>query len=281
MIWLKRIAILFLLLLLIAFGFIQYKMYEAKNGFAKYETTPHQVDIPEDKISILILSKTTAYRHSKAMPAFNRMMHGLAEKNDWFVYETEDAGIINADQLPQFEIIIWNNSTGPVLNEEQRTLVAAFVERGGTFLGIHGAGDDSHKWPWYIKNVIGTEFSHHPIKNHIQEAEVKVPLAQQDSTWQLTPLWTHADEWYIFKSHPKAKEFNILYEIDGTKIDPNGNLLWFRGMDFGMGINHPIAWNKKVKEGHTFYTSMGHTPETYSNPNFVSLIEQAIWVGAK
>ena len=73
----------------------------------------------------------------------------------------------------------------------------------------------------------------------------------------------------------------MIYQIDGTKIDPNGDLLFLvSGFDYGMGLVHPVAWTNQVGQGRSFYTSIGHTAETFSNKNFVQILARAIkWAG--
>ena len=250
-------------------------MQKAFYGFAKYETTPHEINLPVDRPCILVFSKTTAYRHKKAIGAANALIQQLASNHGWFIYQTEDAGIFNAAQIAQFDLLIWNNSTGTVLTDEQRINFQEYILNGGGFVGIHGSGDKSHQWPWYVENIIGAEYSHHPIKNHIQESEVFLE-PELDSIWNLHKSWTLNEEWYIFKSSPSEKGFTITHAIDGTSIDPNGNILWLRDFDFGMGREHPVAWHKEVGKGRSFYTSLGHLPETYEKQEFTTLLEQAI-----
>jgi type 1 glutamine amidotransferase len=226
----------------------------------------------------LLFSKTTGFRHGQAIEASIPIFESLAEKNQWSLYSTEDAGIINSEELTQFDVVIWNNSTGRCLTDDQRTLLEDYIKSGGSFLGIHGSGDHSHHWDWYIDHLIGAEFSHHPIKNQIQNTVVKWN-EDLDSTLTagLSNNWEHEDEWYVFYGSPEENGFTILYEIDGTSIDSNGNLpLLESDKDFGMGKNHPVAWYKNIEEGKAFYTSMGHMGSAFQNDNFVSLLENAL-----
>jgi type 1 glutamine amidotransferase len=163
-----------------------------------------------------------------------------------------------------------------VLNEEQQMTLQKYVENGGTLLGIHGAGDDSHhEFQWYEQNLLGTRFSHHPLNPQFQKAKVSL----QDTTFSamISKEFEGNDEWYVFFHQPTNA--TIVYSIDGDKILPSGNMLWMKDKNFGMGKNHPVAWHKEVGKGKTFYTSMGHSKEVWANPNFVKLIEEAIYWG--
>jgi hypothetical protein len=46
-------------------------------------------------------------------------------------------------------------------------------------------------------------------------------------------------------------------------------------VDLRMG-NHPIAWTQCIGKGRSFYTAIGHRPESYSEPNTNRLIEQGL-----
>ena len=43
-----------------------------------------------------------------------------------------------------------------------------------------------------------------------------------------------------------------------------------------MGDDHPIAWSRVIGKGRMFYSAIGHLPETYDNPNYVRMLEEAI-----
>lgn len=272
--WLKRILFLLLIVLIAGGIFLGRFIYKAKIGFENYDTEPHGIEIPSDQPAILVISKTNGFRHGEAIEASRPMLDQLAKSENWFLYETEDTGIINAKELNQFDVVVWNNSTGPVLNEAQQKLLESFVQNGGGFVGIHAAGDASKRWPWYHEHLIRADFSHHPIKNQFQKTTVtKSNIA--DSSWINLPIsFDQTDEWYVFFDQPRNT--NILYTIDGTEIDPNGNLLMIKDKDFGMGEVHPVAWYHTEGAGKVFYTSMGHTGETFSHPAVVELIRAAI-----
>ena len=267
------LGIVVLFVILIA-GFI----YKVKNGFpVSYEKEKPAINFPKDQAAVLLFSKTTGFRHSEAITASKKMFAELAVKNHWFLYETEKGGVFNPEQLAKFQVVIFNNSTGAVLNAAQQQALENYVENGGGLIGIHGAGDDSHHWDWYEKNLLGAKFSHHPIKHQLQSAEVMLqPLADSTLWDQLPAQWSHTDEWYVFFENPLKNGFTGVYTIDGEAIDPDGNILFVSSKNFGMGKTHPVAWFKSMGKGLTFYTSMGHTGQTFQEPEFVQLLENVV-----
>ena len=242
-----------------------------------YETDAPHIDFPEGKTNVLLFSKSTAFRHGESIEAGKKVFEDLSKKNNWFLYSTEEGGVFNPEQLAKFHVVVFNNSTGRALTDEQQTAFENYVEQGGRMIGIHGSGDDSHHWDWYVQNLVGSEFSHHPIDPQLQEAQVSLEQVP-DSTIALglTASWTQTDEWYVFFENPRAKGFNIIYSIDGEKINPSGNILWMTEKNFGMGKDHPVAWYRTVGKGRTFYTSIGHSAEAWRQEPFVKMLENFV-----
>jgi uncharacterized protein len=253
-------------------------IYKIKNGFpVSYETEAPSIDFPEGQTTVLLFSKSTAFRHGESIEAGKNVFADLAKKNNWFLFSTVEGGVFNKEQLDKFDVVIFNNSTGRVLNDEQQVALEIYVQNGGSLIGIHGAGDDSHHWDWYEQNLMGAKFSHHPIDPQFQEATVSInPVPDSAIIQGLPETWEHTDEWYVFFENPRAKGFNILFTIDGEKINPSGNILWMKDKGFGMGKDHPVAWYRKSGNGRTFYTSMGHDAGAWSEPAFVKMLENAV-----
>ncbi len=251
-------------------------LYKVQNGFpVSYETQQPVLDVPPNQPAILVFSKTTGFRHGESIDASLPVFSEMARRNNWFVYKTEEGGVFNPQQLRRFRVVIFNNSTGRVLSDEQQQALSQYVEAGGALVGIHGAGDNSHHWAWYEQNLLGTRMSHHPISPQLQKTDVHVE-STVDSTLirNLPTSWVHEDEWYVFLGQPKG--VRVVSYINGNKIVSNGNMLWIRDKNFGMGEYHPVAWYRTVGKGKTFYTSMGHSKDVWQDAQFVQLVENAL-----
>jgi uncharacterized protein len=247
-------------------------IYKIKNGFpVSYETEKPQLDIPSGTHAILLFSKSTGFRHAGSIAAGKLAIKAMAEKNGWSLYETESGGVFNPEQLTRFDVIVFNNSTGRVLNEAQQKALQDRIEGGARWVGIHGSGDFSHPWPWYVNNLIGAEFSHHTLKPGEQDAEVLMDGQDDTTARPMLHQWMAKDEWYVFSGEPKNAQ--VLYHIDGTKINPDGNILFTKDMNFGMGVHHPVAWTKTVGKGQSYYTSMGHSDSTWQREGFLKMVE--------
>src|SRR5688572_22793828 len=253
-------------------------MYKVKYGFpVSYETDAPTIDFPSGQRAVLLFSKSTGFRHGESIERGKQVFGDLAKKNNWFLYGTDEGGVFNAEQLAKFDVVIFNNSTGRLLNDDQQEVLQQYVENGGSLIGIHGAGDDSHHWDWYEQNLVGSLFSHHSLNPQFQKTEITLDAVQDSLMSQGLPArWTHADEWYVFFENPRDKGFNIIYTIDGEKINPDGNIMFTKDKNFGMGKDHPVAWYRTTGKGRTFYTSMGHDASAWKQDAFVRMLENAV-----
>jgi type 1 glutamine amidotransferase len=83
--------------------------------------------------------------------------------------------------------------------------------------------------------------------------------------------WVMNDEWYSFKTNPRAAGAHVIATLDERTYSPVGMMK----MDLRMG-DHPIAWTNCIGKGRMFYSAIGHRPETYSEPHYVAMLEAAI-----
>ncbi len=49
---------------------------------------------------------------------------------------------MNQEQLVKFRVVVWNNTSGDTLTEDQRAAFKSWMENGGSFVGTHGSGGD-------------------------------------------------------------------------------------------------------------------------------------------
>lgn len=233
--------------------------------------------------NILVFSKTHGYRHHDAISAAKAMFSSIAERQNWSLFQTENAAIFSPEILAYFDVVVWNNATGPLLTAAQRQAFKDFLLQGGGFVGIHAAGDASHSdWRWYQQQVIRANFTGHPMFPQFQSTTL---LFETDSNHPAIKHFNrsvnHIDEWYCFEQSPRDK-VDVLAVIDeqGMNFMALNSRSQFSFGNLAMGDDHPVIWSHQLGSGRVFYSALGHNVESYRRPDFITMHEQAlIWAG--
>ena len=208
-----------------------------------------------EKPLILVFSKTDGFRHASieaGKPAFQKM----ANEKGFTVEYSEDASVFTATNLKRFNAIVFLNTTGNILNEDQQAEFERYIQAGGGYLGIHAATDCEYEWPWYGR-LAGAFFLDHPNPNNIQKGKFYVVQKNHWATQGMPDTFERTDEFYSFKSIDPT--INVLVKIDEKSYQGGKN-----------GDNHPISWYHEFDGGRAFYTAMGHTDETFQEPLFLN-----------
>ncbi len=220
--------------------------------------------ITQPAFGVLVFSKTDGFRHD-SIPVGIETLAKLGEANNFTTTATEDSATFTSENLSKYKVIVFLNTTGDVLDPSQQDALQNYINKGGGYVGIHAAADTEYDWPWYGE-LVGGYFKSHP---HIQQATVQVLDQKHISTAHLPKSWTRSDEWYDYKALPPAKA-KILAKLDTSTYQGHT-----------MGENHPIAWYQTIEKGRSWYTGMGHTQETYADPDFQKHVLGGILWAAK
>jgi type 1 glutamine amidotransferase len=201
--------------------------------------------------NILIFYKTKGFYH-KSIPAGLAAIQKLGKENNFTTDTTNNADVFTKDNLKKYNAVIFLSTTGDILDSGQQAAFENYIRTGGGFVGIHAATDTEYDWPWYNK-LVGAYFESHPAQ---QDAEIKVINRNHPSTKHLPEVWKRKDEWYNFKSiNPDIK---VLATLDESTYKGGKN-----------GSNHPVIWYHEFDGGRSFYTELGHTDESFSEPLYL------------
>ena len=209
--------------------------------------------------NVLIFHKTAGFQHNSITTAYQTITD-LGTTNKFRVKETNNAKIFESGELSKYDLVMFLNTTGDVLNENQQQYFEEYINSGGSFFGIHSAADTEYEWKWYGR-LVGAYFTDHP---EIQTAEVKVLKPKHPTVSHLPGTWTRNDEWYNYRIIQPDLKVLLNLEEDTYK---GGN----------MGESHPIAWYQDLPGGgKSVYTGGGHSIESYVEPLFVEHLLQCI-----
>ncbi len=209
---------------------------------------------------ILVFSKTEGYRHASIEPgklAFEKM----AKEKGFTVDMTEDATQFTTANLKRYRAIVFLNTTGDVLNADQQGEFERYIQAGGGYVGIHAATDCEYNWPWY-GHLAGAYFLDHPGPENVLNGKFYVVQKNHWATQGMPDEFERKDEFYSFKQIDPT--INVLVKIDEKSYKGGKN-----------GDDHPMSWYHEFDGGRAFYTAMGHTDETFSEPLFLN----HVWAG--
>ncbi len=236
-------------------------------------TTPTAVGIDdkrsddEGRYQVLVFSKTAGFRHDSIPEGVSLVMR-LGAANGFDVDATENSALFTDEMLRRYRVVIFMNTTGDVLDDEQQAAFERFIQRGNGFVGVHAASDTEYDWPWYTK-LVAAQFASHP---HIQDATIEVVDRDHPSTRHLAEKWDRTDEWYNFRDPPKEKAGGSLRVL--ARLDTSS----FEGST--MKGDHPIMWCQVFDGGRAWYTALGHTKESYAERDFQKMLLGGIqWAG--
>ena len=215
--------------------------------------------------AILLFTKTNGFRHVEAIKVGVPEFENMAADEGWSVFHTENGAVFNAQDLAKFDLVIFHCATGDMLSLEQRAAFEAWLQGGGAWMGIHSAGDGSHKeWRWYTDTLIGADYNAHILNPQFQPADIIIEQPEHPVMTGLPKDWNHEEEWYSWHSSSRLGGVNVLATVDESTYTPVQKLLTSEN-DLRMG-DHPIIWTRCVGQGSAFYSALGHSGDTYLDP---------------
>jgi cytochrome c len=213
------------------------------------------------KINVLVFSKTAAFRH-ESIGAGTAALAKMAKEKGFTATYSEDAALFTEKELQKYNAVVFLNTTGDILNAEQQTSFERYIQGGGGYVGIHAATDCEYEWAWYGQ-LAGAYFLDHPIQpSNVQKGKFVVTQKNHWATQGMPDEFERSDEFYSFKNI--SPSINVVLKIDEKSYIGGKN-----------GDNHPMSWYQEFNGGRSFYTAMGHTDETFSEPLFLN----HLWAG--
>ena len=221
-----------------------------------------------DQPRIHVFHLATGYRHA-SIDAGIPALKALGAREGLQVEASEDPTVFDAQTLRRFRAVMFLNTTTQRqkpdtewLVGERQAALQAFVRAGGGVVGIHAAADSHYGWDWYGR-LMGARFAKHPPGT--PQGSLAVTDPKHPALGGLPARFDRPDEWYYFDDYdPTAR---VLVTLDPASIgqaDANPN---------------PISWVRTYDGGRVFYTAMGHTPESFSDPLVLNHIAAGLkWV---
>ena len=249
--------------------------------YGRSQTQPQNTGTvpPKGMAHILVIGQTKGFEHdsvSQAMATIWRMGH---ESRLWDAMLRTDTELItkkaikdrNRKDLNYFSALIFTSTTGELdLTDDQKSDMMSFIKDDGKgFVGVHAALDTNYKWPEYGE-MIGGWFNEHPWFTF------NAPIILEDPNFPAVRHFPHEfvkyDEIYQPKEWSRDK-VNVLLSLDASKLDYNNPRVHRQDHDFA------VAWSKTYGKGRVFYSTLGHTNDSWDDPDIQKMYFEAIkWV---
>jgi uncharacterized protein len=227
---------------------------------------------------ILVISQTKGWEHESipdGMAAIYNMGH---DSGLWDTTLRTDTELItkkslkmNGKNLDYFDALIFLSTTDELdLDDGQKRDMMSFIKEDGKgFVGIHAALDTNFTWPEYGE-MIGGWFDQHPWSTF------NAPIINEDPNFPAVRHFPKAfvkyDEIYQPKEWSRDK-VNVLLSLDPAKLDYTAPNIHRTDHDFA------VAWAKDYGKGRVFYSTLGHTRESWDDPDIRTMYFEAIkWV---
>jgi len=204
------------------------------------------------KPKVLVFYKTNGYHHASIANGLTAITK-LGAENGFDVDSTADSTRFRRKILKKYAALIFLSPTGKVFGPNEEKALQEYIQHGGGYVGIHSATDCEYNWQWY-GDLVGGYFSSHPKEQQV--AKLIVVDKDNAATKGLPDPWERKDEWYNFKY--LNPDIHVLLKIDEGS---------YTGGE--MNGNHPMAWYHAFEGGRSFYTELGHTDESYSDPLYL------------
>ena len=227
------------------------------------------------KKTILILGATRGWQHDSITDAMVTIRNLGKESGLWVCFIRTDYAWLtkgdtgpNGKNLTRFDALVFVNTTGEMeLSDAQKKELLSYVhDEGKGFVGVHAALDANYKWPEYGA-MIGGWFDEHPWNTF------DAPIVREDAAFpavkHLRPEFVKKDEIYQAKSWSRDK-VNVLLRLDESKLKYGDKRIKRDDRDFA------VAWAKMYGKGRVFYSTLGHTNESWSDPDVTTMYAEAI-----
>jgi uncharacterized protein len=217
-----------------------------------------------DSISHALATIERLGRESGAYITYIRTDSQLLTKQPISVGERKN---VNAKNLNFFDAIFYMGTGEGDLTKQQKADLLSFVKEDGKgFIGAHTGDDAYFTWPEFGE-MIGGYFDNHPWG--VFDAPVIVEDPSFPAMKPFPLAFTIHDEIYQHKDFSRDK-VRVLARLDASKLDFPKPLIHRTDKDF------PVAWAKMYGKGRVFYSTFGHTDESWDDPRVQKMYLEAI-----
>lgn len=223
------------------------------------------------ELSVIVFTRENQWSHP-SNPIAADALAALADERDWSATVTDDPSIFTAGRLDDTDVVVFSITSGNILDDPARAALESYFASGGGFVGTHSASSTEQDWPFY-KTLVPATFWTHPTNPSERAGLITIENRNHPLAAGLPRSWMRTDEWYTFYERPEELGVDVVLALDESSLGAE-----YASSELAVGY-HPLAWTHDHAGGRAFYTALGHTPESYAEPEFMEMLARGIeWV---
>ena len=152
------------------------------------------------------------------------------------------------------------------LSEDQLQAVLNFVRDGKGFIGTHAAADALYESEEYRELLGGGLFEAHPWT---QSVGIKVEDEGNPAVSHFDDTFYIRDEIYVLDENPRWNS-DVMASLDMNSVGV------IQGPADATRNDYPVAWMRTYGDGKVFYTKLGHFPDVWRTPGYLTHLLQGM-----
>ncbi len=229
----------------------------------------------QDGFRVLHFTKTTGFDHNTRAQS-SAMFSDIGSSRGFTITDTQDTDLFDElDSLLKFPVIIFSNTSSnnnnPALSSSQQANFKAYIDAGGSFIGIHAASDAyrNNNWKFYTDTILGAVVQNGPNHTPANHVNIMDHMTSHETLSSIPDPWNKEEEYYY-------------WDINQGMIDSinfTGLLRVRRTGPDSYDRSRRMAWYRELPSGaRTFYTALGHKRINYTTTgnSFRKLLENAV-----
>ena len=155
-----------------------------------------------------------------------------------------------------------------LVTSQQQQAILDFAKSGKGVAVAHAGLDAFYDWPEYREMVGGGLFESHPWT---QQVDVVVE-EKNPATEHFGDGFSIRDEIYVLDENPRWNS-RVLASLDMNSVDAEDPASIARN-------DYPISWMRTYGDGRVFVTKLGHFPDVWTNPGYLTHLLQGMRMAA-
>jgi uncharacterized protein len=189
--------------------------------------------------------------------------------SQWITKQEVPPPARNARNLNYFDaVFLFISGEGDWSNQQKQDFLSFVRDDGKGVVGAHTGNAAFYDWPEFGE-LMGGYFDNHPW--NVTEGKVVIEAPDFPAMRHFPLTFTAREEFYELREQPYSREkVRVLAHLDTAGLDLTNPNYHRKDGDL------PVALARTYGKGRTFWSTFGHEPETWDNPNIQKMYLEAI-----